>query len=197
MGAAGRPRDPVGLHDVQRAASSAFADRQALRPRRPTRASSAETTPTRRSRRSMASSTDEVQLQPVHRIGFDRDVYRRVQRRQFRSRAAWFRRRRLCRPGADSCRPIESTRCRRERRHGAPTGRRPSKDNYLSTVKPGTGVHGSFYAYRDIYLDLDPTYKDRFGRPLMRMTMDFKENEIKHEQLSHRQVRRDHQGDGR
>lgn len=46
-------------------------------------------------------------------------------------------------------------------------------------MKPGAGVHGSFYAYRDIYLDLDPTYKDRFGRPLMRITMDLKENEIK------------------
>jgi gluconate 2-dehydrogenase alpha chain len=53
------------------------------------------------------------------------------------------------------------------------------RDNYLSTVKPGSGVHGSFYAYRDVYLDLDPTYKDRFDRPLMRMTIDFHENEIK------------------
>jgi gluconate 2-dehydrogenase alpha chain len=53
------------------------------------------------------------------------------------------------------------------------------RENYLSTVKPGTGVHGSFYAYRDVYLDLDPTYKDRFGRPLMRMTIDFHDNELK------------------
>jgi gluconate 2-dehydrogenase alpha chain len=53
------------------------------------------------------------------------------------------------------------------------------RDNYLSTVKSGTGVHGSFYAYRDVYLDLDPTYKDRFGRPLMRMTIDFHDNELK------------------
>ena len=51
-------------------------------------------------------------------------------------------------------------------------------DNYLSTVT-GAGVHGSFYSYRDIYLDLDPTYKDRFGRPLMRMTIDFHDNELK------------------
>jgi gluconate 2-dehydrogenase alpha chain len=54
-----------------------------------------------------------------------------------------------------------------------------ARDNYLSTVKPGTGVHGSFYSYRDVYLDLDPTYRDRFGRPLMRMTVDFHDNEIK------------------
>jgi gluconate 2-dehydrogenase alpha chain len=53
------------------------------------------------------------------------------------------------------------------------------RDNYLSTVVPGTGVHGSFYSYRDIYLDLDPTYRDRFGRPLVRITMDFHDNEIK------------------
>ncbi|HXL63694.1 MAG TPA: GMC family oxidoreductase, partial [Xanthobacteraceae bacterium] len=53
------------------------------------------------------------------------------------------------------------------------------RDNYLSTVKPGTGVHGSFYSYRDVYLDLDPTYTDRFSRPLMRMTIDFHDNEIK------------------
>ena len=31
----------------------------------------------------------------------------------------------------------------------------------------------------DNYLDLDPTYKDRFGRPLLRMTMDLHENELK------------------
>ncbi|HWG06995.1 MAG TPA: GMC family oxidoreductase [Beijerinckiaceae bacterium] len=53
------------------------------------------------------------------------------------------------------------------------------RDNYLSTVYSGTGVHGSCYSYRSNYLDLDPTYKDRFGRPLVRMTMDFPENEIK------------------
>lgn len=53
------------------------------------------------------------------------------------------------------------------------------RDNYLSTVKPGTGVHGSFYSYRDVYLDLDPTYKDRFGRSLVRLTIDFHDNELK------------------
>ena len=53
------------------------------------------------------------------------------------------------------------------------------RDNYLSSVVPGTGVHGSFYSYRDVYLDLDPTYRDRFGRPLMRMTIDFHDNEVK------------------
>ncbi len=40
-------------------------------------------------------------------------------------------------------------------------------------------VHGSSYSYKDCYLDLDPTYRDRFGRPLMRMTFDFHDNELK------------------
>jgi gluconate 2-dehydrogenase alpha chain len=53
------------------------------------------------------------------------------------------------------------------------------RDNYLSSVICGAACHGSFYAYRDIYLDLDPTYKDRFGRPLMRMTIDLHDNELK------------------
>jgi gluconate 2-dehydrogenase alpha chain len=53
------------------------------------------------------------------------------------------------------------------------------RDNYLSSVICGAACHGSFYSYRDTHLDLDPTYKDRFGRPLMRMTIDFHDNELK------------------
>jgi gluconate 2-dehydrogenase alpha chain len=53
------------------------------------------------------------------------------------------------------------------------------RDNYLSTLNSGGGVHASFYSYRDNYLSLDPTYKDRFGRPLLRLTLDFHDNEIK------------------
>jgi gluconate 2-dehydrogenase alpha chain len=49
---------------------------------------------------------------------------------------------------------------------------------YLSNLKGGS-IHGSMYSYRDVYLDLDPTYKDRFGRPLVRMTIDFHDNELK------------------
>jgi gluconate 2-dehydrogenase alpha chain len=53
------------------------------------------------------------------------------------------------------------------------------RDNYLSSIIVGAAWHASFYSYRDVYLDLDPIYKDRFGRPLMRMTIDFHDNEIK------------------
>jgi gluconate 2-dehydrogenase alpha chain len=53
------------------------------------------------------------------------------------------------------------------------------KDNYLSTVSAGSAVHGSCYSYKTNYLDLDPVYQDRFGRPLLRMTMDFHDNEVR------------------
>jgi gluconate 2-dehydrogenase alpha chain len=53
------------------------------------------------------------------------------------------------------------------------------RDNYLSTINCGGACHGSFYSYRDIYLSLDPTYTDRFGRPLVRLTIDFHDNELK------------------
>jgi gluconate 2-dehydrogenase alpha chain len=35
------------------------------------------------------------------------------------------------------------------------------------------------YAHRENYLDLDPTYKDALGRPLIRITYNFKENDYK------------------
>ncbi len=41
------------------------------------------------------------------------------------------------------------------------------------------GVHGSCYAHPDNYLSLDPTYRDAFGLPLLRVTFDFRENEVK------------------
>ena len=53
------------------------------------------------------------------------------------------------------------------------------RDSYLSTIICGGACHASFCSYRDIYLDLDPTYRDRFGRPLMRMTIDLHDNELK------------------
>lgn len=49
-------------------------------------------------------------------------------------------------------------------------------DNYLKSVKIGT--HGGVASYRDAYLDLDPTYRDIYGRPLLRMTFDFHDNEL-------------------
>jgi choline dehydrogenase-like flavoprotein len=50
------------------------------------------------------------------------------------------------------------------------------KDNYL--YQAGVGSQGSVMAYRDNYLDLDPTYKDVHGQPLLRMTFDWKANDL-------------------
>ena len=41
------------------------------------------------------------------------------------------------------------------------------------------GSHGGCQSYRTHYLDLDPTYRDVYGLPLIRMTFDWQENEQK------------------
>jgi gluconate 2-dehydrogenase alpha chain len=38
---------------------------------------------------------------------------------------------------------------------------------------------GASYAHRGNYLDLDPTYRDKLGRPLLRMTYNFRDNDRK------------------
>jgi gluconate 2-dehydrogenase alpha chain len=50
-------------------------------------------------------------------------------------------------------------------------------DNYLHTVS--MDAHGAHMSYRDNYLSLDPTYKDAWGLPLLRMTFDWKDNDIR------------------
>lgn len=40
-------------------------------------------------------------------------------------------------------------------------------------------VHGSSYAQAGNYLDLDPDYRDAFGRPMLRMTFDFPPNDLR------------------
>ncbi|MFK3794924.1 GMC family oxidoreductase [Pseudomonas sp. NPDC088444] len=44
-------------------------------------------------------------------------------------------------------------------------------------------VQGACMSYKQHYLSLDPTYKDGFGRPLLRMTFDWHDNEIKASQF--------------
>jgi len=39
-------------------------------------------------------------------------------------------------------------------------------------------IHGSSMAQRQNYLDLDPTYKDAWGQPLLRMTFEFPRNDL-------------------
>src|SRR6185312_6517577 len=40
------------------------------------------------------------------------------------------------------------------------------------------GAQGSSYPVRENYLDLDPTYSDRHGRPLLRITFSFPDNDV-------------------
>ena len=65
--------------------------------------------------------------------------------------------------------------------HGTPkwgsNWKRAVAENYLTSYELVT--HASCYSYKDCYLDLDPTYTDRFGRKLMRITFDFHDNERK------------------
>src|SRR5262249_23320491 len=74
-------------------------------------------------------------------------------------------------------RPLQSTRVPK----GTPRWGREWKQavakSYLSSYQAVT--HGGCCSYRDAYFDLDPTYTDRFGRKLMRITFDFHENELK------------------
>jgi gluconate 2-dehydrogenase alpha chain len=48
-------------------------------------------------------------------------------------------------------------------------------DNYLTSASIAT--HGSVMSYRSNYLDLDPTWRDDYGNPLLRLTFDFQPNE--------------------
>jgi gluconate 2-dehydrogenase alpha chain len=53
--------------------------------------------------------------------------------------------------------------------------KRARAENYQRVLKIAT--HGSVMSYRDAWLDLDPTYRDVYGNPLLRMTFDFHDNE--------------------
>jgi gluconate 2-dehydrogenase alpha chain len=49
--------------------------------------------------------------------------------------------------------------------------------NYLRSFN--LSIHGSSMSMRGNYLSLDPTYRDIHGRPMLRMTFDFSENDLK------------------
>lgn len=60
------------------------------------------------------------------------------------------------------------------------------KDNYGHAMSVGS--HGSNMSYRDCYLDLDPNYTDDHGRPLMRMTFNWKDNDVRMTQYMKQKV---------
>ncbi|WNJ93774.1 GMC family oxidoreductase [Bosea sp. 685] len=55
--------------------------------------------------------------------------------------------------------------------------KRQTVKNYLSSMS--IGCEASSYTTRTNYLSLDPTYTDRLGRPLLRITFDFSQNDLK------------------
>jgi len=55
--------------------------------------------------------------------------------------------------------------------------KRAVAEHYNHTVM--LSLHGSSIAQKQNYLDLDPTYKDAWGQPLLRMTFDFPPNDLK------------------
>lgn len=60
------------------------------------------------------------------------------------------------------------------------------KENYGHAMSIGS--HGSNMSYRDCYLSLDPIYKDKHGLPLLRMTFNWKENDIRMTQFMKKQI---------
>ncbi|MBB4865864.1 gluconate 2-dehydrogenase alpha chain [Pseudomonas nitritireducens] len=73
-------------------------------------------------------------------------------------------------------RPIQQT----SLPHTAPTWgsgwKQAMRDHYGHSMN--LHAEGSNMAYRDCYLDLDPTYTDQHGLPLLRMTFDWKRNDV-------------------
>jgi len=49
--------------------------------------------------------------------------------------------------------------------------------NYLTSLSIST--HGAVMSHRNNYLDLDPTYRNAYGQPLLRLTFDYTDNEHK------------------
>ncbi len=77
--------------------------------------------------------------------------------------------------GSSGSRPIQS-------QHPAPSGatwglewKRSIRNTYRRTVSIGAQAESP--AYRQHYVDLDPTYRDAFGDPLLRITFDWEPNE--------------------
>jgi gluconate 2-dehydrogenase alpha chain len=64
---------------------------------------------------------------------------------------------------------------------GAPQWGAGWKKAMVETYQHTTGVghQGAVMSYRQNFLDLDPTYRDAYGRPMLRLTFDWQPNELK------------------
>ncbi|WP_018979753.1 GMC family oxidoreductase [Saccharibacter floricola] len=55
------------------------------------------------------------------------------------------------------------------------------KSDMIETYKHSLNIdaHGSNMTYRDVYLDLDPTWTNAYDQPLLRMTFTWKDNDVR------------------
>jgi gluconate 2-dehydrogenase alpha chain len=74
-----------------------------------------------------------------------------------------------------NARPIETHPVPKDTPKWGSKWKRAVRESYLKSASVST--HGAVMSHRGNYLDLDPTYRDSLGRPLMRMTFDFTDNE--------------------
>jgi gluconate 2-dehydrogenase alpha chain len=51
--------------------------------------------------------------------------------------------------------------------------------NHWDRIGPGVEMRGEHFAYKHNYMDLDPTYTDKWGDPLLRMTLDWTDYEMR------------------
>ena len=69
-------------------------------------------------------------------------------------------------------------RSRRAPHAGAPDTSAWLKEN-ADSVGAASAADGDASSYEENYLDLDPTVKDDLGRPVVRITFDLKDNEMR------------------
>jgi gluconate 2-dehydrogenase alpha chain len=51
--------------------------------------------------------------------------------------------------------------------------------NHWDRIGPGVEMRGDHFAYKQNFMDLDPTYTDKWGDPLLRMTLDWTDYEMR------------------
>ncbi len=51
--------------------------------------------------------------------------------------------------------------------------------NHWDRIGPGVEMRGEHFAYKQNFMDLDPTYTDKWGDPLLRMTLDWTDYEMR------------------
>ena len=74
-------------------------------------------------------------------------------------------------------RPIQQARLPKGTPQWGSAWKKGMADHYNHSMSVGSS--GSVMPYKQCYLDLDPNYKDVYGQPLLRMTFDWQQNELK------------------